>query len=119
MGNNEKLEKIKERNQKYHHIAKYLRELVQYFGLSGRWGAGDTESGPFFTGISFVLNIPSFSIRLNGPNSTSKYKEIAMRFATRDGIIIQLNNKSIENGANEVFFDCSFISAYPEEEERL
>ena len=111
--NNEKLNKIKERNQKYHHIAKYLREIVQYYGING-W----QESGPFYTGISFVMTIPSFSIRLNGPNSTSKYKEIAMRFATRDGIIIQLNNKSF-TGKQEVFFDCSWLSAFPEEEERL
>eukprot|EP01084_Bolivina_argentea_P103110 184715_1 len=61
----------------------------------------------------------AFAIRLNGPSSTSKQLEVAIKFATTDGIIIQLNNKKSTSVA-ERFFNCSWISRYGvEENERL
>ena len=64
------------------------------------------------------MNIGSFSIRLNVPTSTSKQKEIAIRFTGRDGLVLQLNNNQ-HPGILEVFFDSSWISAFPEEDERI
>merc|ERR1712003_4826 len=67
---------------------------------------------------SVVLNIPQFAIRLNGPTSTSVHGEVAMRFGGVKGMIIQLNNdKGIARF--ERHFDCSWLSDFPEESERL
>merc|ERR1719334_2806135 len=103
----ESLESIKERNGRYHHFAKHLKELVMYFGVCGigdvdyrQYGQKDAcydsknhSKGPFYCGMSCVLNIPQFSIRLNGPTSTSLRIEVAMRFGGVEGMIIQLNNE--------------------------
>eukprot|EP01084_Bolivina_argentea_P176405 305285_1 len=115
----EHLKSVKERNSKYHYISKNLTELVQYYGIRG--GSGNDngiEHGPFYTGLSFCMIIPEFSIRLNGPTSTTKHKEIAMRFSGRDGIMIKLNNRTYP-GRYESFFDSSWISTFPEEDERV
>eukprot|EP01084_Bolivina_argentea_P224095 379015_1 len=71
--------------------------------------------------MSVVMIIPEFNMRLCGPTSTSKHKEVAMKFAGRGGMIIQLNNNGDERSRNSLsFFDCSWISRYSiEEEERL
>ncbi len=58
------------------------------------------------------------SVGFNSPISTSKHKEIIMRFADMNGIMIQLNNQQ-SYAQNETFFDTSFISAFPEESERI
>ncbi len=102
----------------FYHISKSLRELIQYFGINNRSGANGTETGPFYCGMSCELVIPEFAIRLNGPTSTTMHIEIAMRFSGSEGIILQLNNKTW-TGKAESFFDSSWISSYPEEDERI
>ena len=111
----ESLKLIKTRNSKYYHTARHLKELVQYFGLRG---LHDRVSGPFYCGMGVVLNLPQFSIRLYGPTSTSTHIEVAMRFSGTNGTIIQLNNQG-SSGQLESFFDCHWVSAFPEESERL
>eukprot|EP01084_Bolivina_argentea_P282872 484324_1 len=64
------------------------------------------------------MYIPEFCIRLNGPTSTSVHKEIAIRFATRSGMLIKLNNK-YSPSKYEKFFDVSWLSAFAEEDERI
>eukprot|EP01084_Bolivina_argentea_P265051 449145_1 len=118
---NESLESVKNRNSRYYHISKYLREAIQYYGVTGdKLFAGNhyTETGPFFTGMSFEMNIGSFSMRLNGPTSTSAQKEIAIRFAGECGILVKLNNNK-SPAWNETFFNTSWISTFAEEDERL
>merc|ERR1711971_1276288 len=93
---NESIRDANQRNARFFHTAKALRECVQLFGCvnyHGSRGNNDIERGPFFTGMSVVLNIPSFAINLQGPTSTSKQKEVAMRFAGHDGLIIKLSNE--------------------------
>ncbi len=137
----ETLSSIKKRNQCFYFLSKYLRECVDYFGKKGKAldvtrhnlsrsallaTSGDwlyrqnlTEQGPFYCGVSSVMSIPAFNMRLCAPTSTSKQIEIAINFATRNGIIIQLNNNSDWHSRNLHFFDCSFVSHYKEEDERL
>merc|ERR1712228_217179 len=64
--------------------------------------------------------IPSFNIRLNAPTSTTMQIEVALKFAGRNGTIIQLNNDS-DGGKVDYLrsFNVSFISRYPSEDERL
>eukprot|EP01083_Nonionella_stella_P295693 1004874_1 len=122
---NEDIKLIKKRNSMFFHISKALRELIQYFGISGQddeYGDGyspnGTETGAFYCGMSCELVIPEFAIRLKGPSSTTKQIEIAMRFSGSGGIILQLNNISW-TGKQESFFDTSWISCFPEEDERI
>merc|ERR1711971_237138 len=91
---NDSIRDANQRNACFFHTAKALRECVQLFGCENTgYGRNGTERGPFFTGMSVVLNIPSFAINLQGPTSTSKQNEVAMRFAGHDGLIIKLSNE--------------------------
>jgi len=111
----ESLESIKARNSRYHHIAKRLKELVMYFGSDKRY---EKSVGPFYCGMNIVLNIPQFAIRFNGPTSTSLFIEVAMRFGGVEGMVIELNNDTYF-AREERHFECDWISAFPEEAERL
>eukprot|EP01084_Bolivina_argentea_P248062 414943_1 len=103
-----------------YHVSKYLNELICYYGINGDEDENKYEYGPFFSGVSCVLNIGSFAIRLNAPTSTSKQIAVASRFCNEKGIIIQLNNiANASAGGLERFMDCSWLSNYPEEDERL
>eukprot|EP01084_Bolivina_argentea_P293722 505236_1 len=62
--------------------------------------------------------MPAFAIRLNSPTSTSKQLSVATNFAKRDGIIIELQN-DWHIYQYQTFFDCSWISNFKEEDERL
>merc|ERR1719242_1953077 len=75
----EKLESIKARNTAYFNMSKLLRETVECFGNNR-----DVERGPFFCGVTSMMLIPSFGIRLCSPTSTSKKEEVAWRFAEED-----------------------------------
>eukprot|EP01084_Bolivina_argentea_P062098 113551_1 len=63
--------------------------------------------------------MPEFCIRMCSPTSISRNIGVSMNFATRDGIIIQLNNNGHEVAAAVPLFDCSWISRYVEESEIL
>ncbi len=69
-----------------------LRELVSYFGSRGWSGVKGKTSGPFFSGVSVVLNLSEFSIGFNTPTSTSKTIEVAWRFAGSGGMVITVGN---------------------------
>ena len=118
----ESIEDINYRNSKYQRTAKALRELILYFGNHGEKWYGDAtrteEHGPFYTGMGCVLNIPAFTISFQGPTSTSKTLEIAVRFAGESGMVLSLNNKSGESQW-ERFINAKWFSCYPEEDERL
>eukprot|EP01084_Bolivina_argentea_P320589 556268_1 len=96
----EPLLSIKKRNECYWWMAKTLREAVQIFGYKKekKWDdkqkkyVDDTLLGRFYSGLSYVLVFPSFELRLCSPTSTSKQIEVATKFATQKGIVVQLNN---------------------------
>eukprot|EP01084_Bolivina_argentea_P308174 532795_1 len=139
----EPLHSVKYRNQSFWWQSKLLREAVELYGKSNfnsrileqsesniqMWEQirlkdvqlnriyQDSEFGPFYSGINCILFIPGFRIYLGSPTSTSKHMEVSLNFATRDGMIIQLNN--IGQAYEVPFFDCSWISKYVEEAERL
>ena len=66
--------------------------------------------------MSFEMVLPQFYIRLCGPTSTSCQIEVATKFATSKGMVIQLNNDHVNNYVRG--FDCSLISRFKEEDER-
>ena len=109
------LQNIKSRNREYFWMSKLLRETVEIFGETLK----DGLAGPFYSGLSVVLNIPNFFIRLSSPTSTSVQIQVAIKFGGDDGIILQLNNpKGTSQCTHLRGFNCSFISAYKEEAER-
>lgn len=126
----EDLESVKRRHAKFGHFGRFLVESVLEFGINGIEYYGDkdyssvpakdyiSERGPFFCGLNSVLNIGSYAITMKGPCSTSISKAVAVNFAKSNGIILKLNNDGYQEQFQR-FFDCSFLSNYFEENERL
>ena len=104
----ETIEEMNTRNSMYYWTSRYLRELVHCFGVKA--GA---EKKVFFTGISYEMSIPQFQIGLIGPTSMSMAKEVAVRFAGENGMLIALK------GGMSKCFNASPFSTYPEEQERI
>ena len=96
---------VKKRNAKFYFVSRYLREAVQYFGIHGF-----KEKGPFFTGMSCVLNIPSFSVSFNGPTSTSKQKVVATLYADDNGMVVVLDNRRGHTHDISIVYFCTFLS---------
>ena len=79
----------------------------------------DWEVGPFFCGINRLVVIPEFNIRLNSPTSTTKQIEVANRFGGDEGVVIQLNNNGYQQSHGLRSFNCSWLSDYSGEDERI
>ena len=116
----ETIDNVKQRNSYYWWWSKTLRETVELYGISkdASFGRNTGLNGPFFTGLSCVMNIPQFVIRLHSPTSTSVHIEVATKFAGDDGMIIQLDIGEIYFMSGVRGFDCAWISQYKEEDER-
>ena len=112
----ELLEDIKKRNGKFFYLSKGLRELVTYFGCSAQGDMNGQVKGPFYSGVSVVLNISEFSIGFNTPTSTSKSEEVALRFAGSGGMMLTVGNEMGQTVEQPVF-DATWISAFAEEDE--
>eukprot|EP01084_Bolivina_argentea_P070683 128526_1 len=66
------------------------------------------------------MNMPSFNIRLCSPTSTSCQLTVAVKFSGEDGIVIALNNpEDFFQYKWLTGFNCSWLSRYKEEDERL
>ena len=114
----EGLQSIKQRNSKYFWMAKRLRETVEIYGTCSYIFEKNRLKGPFYTGISRVINMPYFSIRLCSPTSTTLHIEVAMKFSGQQGMILSLNNP--DDNAKCCFlrgFGVGAVSRYPEEDE--
>ena len=109
---------IKKRNQKYFHWSKILKNTIYLYGQDQDHGRGYLPElkGPFYCGMSIVLNIPEFNMFIHCPLSTSLHIEVAMRFSGEEGMILEMDNsKTYCQGLRGM--DCSWISQYKEEEE--
>ena len=123
----ESLDSIKARNREYSIWSRLLRETVEYFGQRGGGDVYNKSSrkfmdkmhGPFFCGMSRVMAIPEFNLRICAPTSTSRQFAVATRFAGPSGMVIQLNNCGHANADNLRGFDCAWISQFSEESECL
>ena len=121
----ESIESLVSRHSEFAIWTKLLMQMVLEFGTNGNPNARshsgikmEHERGPFFCGVNCAMNFGSFAITLKGPCSTSTVGTVALNFATEKGIIIKLNNDEYA-GQHQCFLDCSFISNYTEESERL
>merc|ERR1712228_1153518 len=82
---------------------------------------GDNSvKGPFYCGVNKVMVLPQFNLRLSAPTSTTMQIEVAHKFATRNGTVIQLNNNSNGPYVDHLrLFNISWISRFKDEDERL
>ena len=110
----EPIQSTKNRHTNHHWMSKLLKETVQVYGHDYRW---DKFSGPFFCGMSTIMTMPQFSIKLHSPTSTSCHQEVACKFSGESGIIIQFDN----SGGTAVVMkglDVSWLSRFRKEDER-
>ena len=116
----ETLQSVKHRNREFWWQSKLFKETVQYYGKKGYDENNNPkgEKGPYFSGVNCVLPIPQFHIRLYCPTSTSKQIDVSINFAKQNGMIIQLNTESNTFSAHLPIFNCSWISRFPDEDER-
>merc|ERR1712228_508373 len=83
-------------------------------------GPLDAMCGYFFCGMNMKLSIPSFAMRLNSPTSTSKQIEVAMKFSGPKGMVFTFDNPRSEWQYRFLRgWNCSWISQFKEEDERL
>ena len=120
----EPMNSVKKRNSSFWFQSKYLREVIECYGTCNYeevlQSGTVSESGPFYTGIDIVLAIPQFALRLCSPTSTSKHVEVSLNFAKRSGLIIELSNPEQDHRAARVcFLDVSWLSRFPDEDERV
>ena len=113
------LRQIKKHNSMYYHWAITLRELIKQYGQNYQQGNGNLSKlvGPFYCGMSVVLNIPQFNMFIHSPLSTSTHIEVSLKFSGDSGMILELDNSS-GSCQNLRGMDVSWISRYREEEER-
>eukprot|EP01084_Bolivina_argentea_P191852 329488_1 len=69
--------------------------------------------------MAVLLQISEFNIWLCSPTSTSIHIEVAIKFSTDEGIILQFNNPDYYQYAYLRCFNVSWLSRYKEEDERL
>ena len=68
----EPLQAIKKRHTKFYWMGRLLQETIKVYGE--RYNVEDQDKGlcgPFFTGMSMVMNMPEFNMQLLSPTSTS------------------------------------------------
>ena len=106
-------------NSRYYHWSTILKETIKKYGQNHSNGNGALSQlkGPFFCGMSTILNIPQFSMYIYSPLSTSVHLEVALQFSGESGMILEMDNsqgrcKSLQG------MDVSWISRYREENER-
>ena len=107
-------------------MARGLKEVIKIYGqdsgkgafTSGGCGLLDELVPPFYCGMSYIMLMPEFGIRLTGPTSTSVQLECATNFGGEEGIIIQLDNNT-RWGQEVRGFDVSFISRYGGQESEV
>ena len=125
---------VKARNREFWFQSKHLREVVEIYG-SGGYNDNKTarsrgipfqddekynEEGPYFTGINGIMVVSQFSLFLSAPTSTTKDIEVSLNFTNgKQGMIVQFDRTGYSSASSLTNFDCSFISRYPEENERI
>ena len=112
----EPIQSTKRRHRNFYWMSRLLKETIR------AWGATDRRMmrplrGPFFCGMSMLMKMPEFRIRLISPTSTSCHIEVAVKFSGESGIVIEMNNNV--GLAKQTFgMDVSWLSRFKEEDER-
>ena len=125
----EPLSSTKKRHTNFYWMSRFLRRTVAIYGYNNykeyqkyaSYPPTTTQEklgGPFFCGMSMLMTMPQFAMRIFSPTSTSCQIAVAIKFAGDKGVIIEFMT-SIESNAQELRgLDLSWISRYKEEDER-
>jgi len=108
----ERKEDVLQRNVEIANWCRLLKECIYYFGDL----LADTER--LYHGINKKLMFQRVAKKFNLPMSTTTSYVIATKFATNDGICLQLG-KMFALEENNLYLDVSFFSDYPNECERV
>ena len=101
---------IKKKHQNFHHFAKNLREAIEVFGKVYALG----QTSRVYHGINQEMLFNSMSAYIFGPFSTTCDDQVALNFATNNGLIIE-----IVPNAHLKYFECFWLSKYSYEQELL
>ena len=108
---------VKKRHRNYYWLSRRLKEAVKDCGSSYGYKGKNEFNGPFYCGMSTVMKMPQFNIKLLSPTSTSCQLTVALKFSGDYGIIIDFDND--KGSAMQLKgLDVSWISGFPEEDER-
>eukprot|EP01084_Bolivina_argentea_P289188 496526_1 len=110
------------RNSEFANWSRALRETVEIFGektFGNEWHNSNAEPLKLYCGISHIMAMPEFHIRLNCPLSTTGTLEVAQTFATSNGMLIHFANGLTYHELAIRSFYCGWISQYASEDEHL
>eukprot|EP01083_Nonionella_stella_P089098 248585_1 len=105
-------QQLKDRNSAYHYWSKHLRETVEIYGQTVK---SATKSQGFFHGVSFMY-FNKFVTTFCSPTSMTPQISVALCFCG-DGLILELQRCPASR--NLKYFDCSYLSCFSNEDERL
>eukprot|EP01084_Bolivina_argentea_P006060 11455_1 len=100
---------VRTRHRNFYHWAKYLVETVHCYG-------DDCGEISFYRGIDRMCFFEDFSTWFYAPTSVTDVLDVAINFATHEGIVIQIADY-IDSPTS--YFDCRFWSDFPAESEKL
>eukprot|EP01084_Bolivina_argentea_P036834 68104_1 len=107
---NETIKDLENKNIEYGNWSKYLIQTVNCYGKE----IDESDINIFYHGISYMY-FDEFIARFNSPTSTTTKLQIATIFAKNNGIILEL--KKCDPSLR--YFNCSFVSCFGNENERL
>eukprot|EP01084_Bolivina_argentea_P076308 138292_1 len=121
-------QEFKQRKREFYHWSKILISTIESFGTKMNkkhrqtFGTDEYDANFFelyYTGISEPVTFNNFVSKFYGPTSTTKQISVATIFAAHNGIILELKQMNSAFGPNLKFFNCSLLSCYGSEDERL
>eukprot|EP01084_Bolivina_argentea_P165820 288000_1 len=110
LNKNEKDKDFKKRHSRFYHLSKNITEAVRVFSEERI----ETDSSIFYHGISQQMLFNSMECKMFQPFSTTTSWEVAVAFATTDGMVLGINCEPLER-----YFDCRWISDFSNEKESL
>ena len=102
--------KFKETHKEIAWWYRLMRDGVLY------WGTQTNEGDIFYTGLDRRMVFSTMNPQWNCPVSTTVSELVALNFATEQGIILKMTPGT---GSRDRYFDCEWLSDYPDERERL
>eukprot|EP01084_Bolivina_argentea_P165573 287633_1 len=110
MDETEKLQDVMERNSHFANFCRLLYEVTSFFSCL-------MEDETFYHGINCQLLFDKFHCNFNMPVSTTVSKDVAINFCNKSGIVLAMESNNSSNSSYTLALD--WISAFPEEQERL
>ena len=108
------------RDQSFLDLKEMSREIARWYRLITEsvlfWGNAVSENDVFYTGLDCKMAFDNMAPEWFCPFSTTVSDSVALNFATEQGIILEMKPST---GSMDRYFDCEWLSGYPEEVERL